>query len=278
MNRAARLPHGAGESGARGRIARSEGARCGHSNCAGTCRTRSRHRGETATGRADESTTSECSRWVSRQSLIVSPAAERRRRGQRGSGCIARIDRHEAGTAHERVVVEPRIVAAVAPGSSVIDVGYVVQIGDAVDVPRRPWARFTITVGSRIVDTGAADREERRPVAAPEPYFDRRRVAHFCGSQRAPRNRVAGIAVIHYGRAPILAIWAGIPAPAVRLMDPGTVVTRSPAPGIVVDPRPAKRIYPHPVTVVVRAPPGPPYARMPDPAIMPIVTPVSIVI
>src|SRR5258706_14326342 len=68
----------------------------------------------------------------------------------------------------------------------------------------------------------------------------------------------------------------GSPAPAIRLIDPGSIVVGRPAPGFIGDPGPAERVHPGPMTVMIRTPVGPSYMRPPDPAVPPIVAPVTI--
>src|SRR5262249_47276158 len=141
---------------------------------------------------------------------------------------------------------------------------------------RPPGSRQAVAIHRRIVDGRAADREKERPVSTAEPDGQSRGIAHFERRQRAPGDSVIHIAETHHRRTPVLMDRTGTPAPTKGEMDPGAIVVGRPAPGFIRDPGPAERIYPDPVAIVIGTPVGPGHMRPPDPAVVPVIAPVSI--
>ncbi len=183
----------------------------------------------------------------------------------------------QSGIVAIRVTSKPWIAAAaIAPPTVGVKAVGVAPVVDGIRVPGIPRARLAIAAAGRIVDAGAADGEVGRPVAAARTDRDLRPVPHFRRRKRAPCHGIVVLIEIHNGGAPVLARRSGRPAPTVGPVKPGAVVRRRPAPGLVVDPRPAERLYPHPVAFVIRPPAGPPHVRAPDRPVMGIVPPVAV--
>ena len=158
-----------------------------------------------------------------------------------------------------------RILAvAVVERRVVDDIGDVGDIGDVRDVDLAHIARAGGIAGH--VDfarrerepadgrTGAADGDGDVDARPAHPGHQRRRIDRPC--RERPRR----------------------PAPGVAVVDPAAVMERREAPGRIVDPGPAPRTHPGPMTAAVRSPAAGDGARVPDGAVVGALLPAAVAV